>query len=111
MIFFTGTGNSAYIAGKISQTTGDRVVSMNDKIKAGDYRTGCCSRVPVFFHPEFLHVIYCVKDAPTDFMNTGLWQLVSIAVVAISYKLKHNTLLSLVLGTVCYMVLIRLNLF
>ena len=42
ILFFTGTGNSAYIAGKISQTTGDRVMSMNDKIKAGDYRKVEC---------------------------------------------------------------------
>ena len=42
ILFFTGTGNSAYIAGKISQTTGDRVVSMNDKIKAGDCRKVEC---------------------------------------------------------------------
>lgn len=56
-------------------------------------------------------IIYCLKDVPSDFAGSGLWQLVGVAVVAISYKWKHNTLLSLVLGTVCYMVLIRLPLF
>ena len=56
-------------------------------------------------------IIYCLKDAPADFMGSGIWQLISIAVVAISYKWKHNTFLSLLLGTVCYMILIRLQLF
>ena len=53
-------------------------------------------------------IIYCLKDAPADFAGTGIWQLVGIAVTAVSYKLKHNTFLSLVLGTACYMILLRI---
>lgn len=56
-------------------------------------------------------IIYCLKSVPSDFSGTGIWQLVSVFVVAVSYKWKHNTLLSLVLGTACYMILIRLQLF
>ncbi len=53
-------------------------------------------------------IIYCLKDAPADFTGVGIWQLVGIAVTAVSYKLKHNTFLSLVLGTACYMILLRI---
>lgn len=53
ILFFTGTGNSAYIAGKISQTTGDRVVSMNEKIKAGDCRKVECDEKLVVVVPTY----------------------------------------------------------
>lgn len=36
IFYFTGTGNSRYIAKKISEITGDTLVSMNDKIKQDD---------------------------------------------------------------------------
>lgn len=36
IFYFTGTGNSLYIAKKIAGITGDALVSMNDKIKRGD---------------------------------------------------------------------------
>ena len=53
-------------------------------------------------------IIYCLKDAPADFAGVGIWQLVGIAVTAVSYKLKRSTFLSLVLGTACYMILLRI---
>lgn len=53
-------------------------------------------------------IIYCLKDAPADFMEVGIWQLIGIAVTAVSYKLKRSTFLSLVLGTACYMILLRI---
>ncbi len=53
-------------------------------------------------------IIYCLKDAPADFEGTGIWQLIGIAVTAVSYKLKRSTFLSLVLGTACYMILLRI---
>ncbi len=53
-------------------------------------------------------VVYCLKTVPWDFSGTGIWQLVAAVVVAISFKWKHNTFLSIVLGTVLYMILIRL---
>lgn len=60
ILFFTGTGNSAYIAGKISQTTGDRVVSMNDKIKAGDCRKVECDEKLVVVVPTYAwRILYC----------------------------------------------------
>ena len=49
-------------------------------------------------------IIYCLKSVPSDFSGTGIRQLISVFVVAASYKWKHNTLLSLVFGTACYMI-------
>lgn len=53
-------------------------------------------------------VVYCLKAATTDFAATGVKQLVAAAVVAVSYKLRHSTFLSIVLGTGVYMLLLRL---
>ena len=36
ILYFTGTGNSRYIAHRIADALGDRLLSMNDRIKAGD---------------------------------------------------------------------------
>lgn len=52
-------------------------------------------------------VIYCLKDMKSSFLTNGIFEIICVAIVAVSYKIKHNTLLSLILGTVCYMFLIR----
>ena len=36
VLYFTGTGNSRYIAERIAEALGDELCSMNDRIKAGD---------------------------------------------------------------------------
>ncbi|SMC22221.1 4Fe-4S binding domain-containing protein [Clostridium acidisoli DSM 12555] len=36
ILYFTGTGNSEYIAKRIAELTGDSLVSMNERIKAND---------------------------------------------------------------------------
>lgn len=53
-------------------------------------------------------VVYCLKDM--RFSELGLWlpQTISVAVVGVLYVWKRNTLLSIVTGTVCYMLLIRM---
>lgn len=53
-------------------------------------------------------VIYCLKDAAADFGGAGVRQLIAAAVVAISYKLRHSTFFSILLGTGAYMALLRL---
>ena len=55
-------------------------------------------------------VVYCLKD--TDFASLSGWvpAIVGCAVATLSYLWKRNTLLSILLGTVCYM-LITQNLF
>ena len=40
VFYFTGTGNSLYIAKRIAEITGDTLVSMNDKIKHNDTQIG-----------------------------------------------------------------------
>ena len=36
VLYFTGTGNSRYVAERIAVALGDELLSMNDRIKAGD---------------------------------------------------------------------------
>lgn len=52
-------------------------------------------------------VVYCLKD--TSFSSVGgfLPALIAVAVVAGSYLWKRNTLLSILLGTACYMALVQ----
>lgn len=53
-------------------------------------------------------IVYCLKDIGGDFVGTGIPKLAAVAVVAISYKLKHNMLLSVFGGTAVYMLIIYL---
>ncbi len=53
-------------------------------------------------------VIYCLKDVGDDFMGNGIFKIISVLVVAVTYKMKHSTLISILCGTICYMCLIRL---
>ena len=53
-------------------------------------------------------VIYCLKDVGNDFMGNGIFKIISVLVVAVTYKMKHSTLISILCGTICYMCLIRL---
>ena len=36
VLYFTGTGNSRYIAQRIAEALGDELLSLNDRIKAGE---------------------------------------------------------------------------
>ena len=53
-------------------------------------------------------VIYCLKDVRFESFAQGPAALISAALVAALHWYKKNTLLSITVGTVCYMVLIRL---
>lgn len=52
-------------------------------------------------------VIYCVKSIHLFTGNHGIPELVSIAVVALLHVWKKNTLLSIAVGTVLYMILVQ----
>ena len=52
-------------------------------------------------------IIYCLKNISLTFFPHALPEIISIALVAILYIWKRNTLLSIVLGTACYMILIQ----
>lgn len=53
-------------------------------------------------------VVYCLKD--TSFVSISGWlpALIAGTLVVASYVWKKNTLLSIILGTAVYMILIRL---
>ncbi len=53
-------------------------------------------------------IVYCLKDVRTDFGGRGICQLIAVAVVALSYKWKHNTFISIIAGTACYMLLLSM---
>lgn len=40
-------------------------------------------------------------------MAYGLWKLIAAVITAVSYKWKHNTLISILLGTVSYMLFLH----
>lgn len=53
-------------------------------------------------------LVYCLKE--TDFAGSshGIPEIVSVLLVAVLHKWKHNTLLSILSGTICYMLLVQL---
>lgn len=52
-------------------------------------------------------IVYCLKDVGDDFMADGLWNWIAQRITAVSYKWKHNTLISILLGTVSYMLFLH----
>ena len=53
-------------------------------------------------------IVYCLKDAGNDVVRIGLPKIAAVVIVALSYKWKHNTLVSIAVGTAGYMILLRL---
>ena len=53
-------------------------------------------------------IVYCMKDIPSGGLSAALPKLLSAAVVFITYKWKHQTLISILLGTISYRVLLHL---
>ena len=52
-------------------------------------------------------VVYCLKSVPDEWYPGGLLQVLAVAVTALVHKWRHNTFLSIILGTAVYMLLIR----
>jgi branched-subunit amino acid transport protein AzlD len=52
-------------------------------------------------------VIYCVKEINLFTGSHGIPELLSIAVVALLHIWKKNTLLSIAVGTILYMILVQ----
>ncbi len=52
-------------------------------------------------------IVYCFKGVVKEPMGEGIPAVIAAAVVAVTYKWKHNTLVSILGGTVCYMILVR----
>lgn len=53
-------------------------------------------------------VVYCLKDISILSSPYGLPELIACAVVAALHVWKRNSLLSIGVGTVCYMLLVQL---
>lgn len=53
-------------------------------------------------------VVYCLKDTSFKNIESFLPTIISCFVVSILYIWKRNTLVSIVFGTVCYMLLVQL---
>ncbi len=56
-------------------------------------------------------VVYCLKDTVFTAAAGFLPQLIAGALTVLSYLWKKNTLLSILLGTICYMLLVQLAIF
>ncbi|MCR5799919.1 MAG: AzlD domain-containing protein [Lachnospiraceae bacterium] len=52
-------------------------------------------------------VIYCLRDVDLLEGSHGIPELLSVALIMILHKWKRNTLLSIIAGTACYMLLIQ----
>lgn len=52
-------------------------------------------------------VVYCLKSVELLSFPFALPELISVAVVALLHIWKRNSLLSIAVGTVCYMLLIQ----
>ena len=53
-------------------------------------------------------VVYCLKGIQLTIAPYGAAEFISVAVVILLHLWKRNNLLSIGLGTACYMILIRL---
>ena len=53
-------------------------------------------------------VVYCLKGISFVQMPFGLPELISVVLVVVLHVWKRNTLLSIIGGTVCYMMLVQM---
>ena len=63
ILYFSGTGNSRYIAEIIRKKTGDSLISLNDRIKSQNYSPVCSETPLVFVAPTYAWQIpHVVRD-------------------------------------------------
>lgn len=53
-------------------------------------------------------VVYCLRNISFAAMPFGIPEIIAVALVAALHLWKRNTLLSIIGGTVCYMVLVQM---
>lgn len=58
-----------------------------------------------------LLIVYCLRDVPVLESPHALPEIISLAVVVLTYLWKRNSILSVVIGTVLYMVLVQMVFF
>ncbi len=54
-----------------------------------------------------LLIVYCLRDVPVMDAPHGLPEIISLAVVTVTYIWKRNTILSVVIGTALYMFFVQ----
>lgn len=54
-----------------------------------------------------LLIVYCLKDVPVRETPHGIPELIALAVVSGTYLWKRNSIFSVVIGTVLYMLLVQ----
>ncbi len=54
-----------------------------------------------------LLIVYCLKNTPVLDSPHGIPEAIALAAVALSYLWKRNAILSVILGTVLYMLLVQ----
>lgn len=54
-----------------------------------------------------LLIVYCLRDVPVLDSPHGLPEILSLAVVTLTYLWKRNSILSVVIGTALYMFLVQ----
>lgn len=52
-------------------------------------------------------VVYCLKNVSITTGSHGIPEAIGVALTAITHLWKRNTLLSILIGTVCYMLLVQ----
>ncbi|SEM61082.1 MULTISPECIES: branched-chain amino acid transporter permease [unclassified Butyrivibrio] len=52
-------------------------------------------------------IVYCLKGAKSNPIGIGIPGIIAVAVVVASYKRKHNTFISIIVGTAAYMIMLR----
>ena len=52
-------------------------------------------------------IVYCLRGGKSDLIGTGVPGIIAVLATGLSYKWKHNTFISIILGTAVYMALIR----
>ena len=53
-------------------------------------------------------VVYCLRNTSFSAMPFGIPEIISVALVVVLHVWKKNTLLSIISGTACYMILVQL---
>ncbi len=52
-------------------------------------------------------LVYCLKDTDFTSQSHGIPEIAAVAFVALLHKWKHNTLLSVLCGTIFYMIMLQ----
>ena len=97
VLYFTGTGNSRYIAERIAKALGDELFSINERIKAGNREPVDTGSRVVIVAPTYawrLPVIVSEWIAETDFTGAEKIWFVMDCGAQIGNAAKYNSVLS-----------------